>query len=153
MITLSKALKIKNRLLGEYKKLQDLARANNARRVDVGSTSVDLNSVWNELIILNSKIVELKSKVAVATAPIAPYLIDLAETKAMISFLSSLPVKEGNEDTSIGYGSSASIKSVTWESHLNEAHRNDLIKKQQSHLDSLQDRIDEFNAITKIDFS
>jgi hypothetical protein len=153
MMTLSKALKVKNRLLGEYKKIQELAKNNNTRRVGGGSTSVDLVSIWNELISLNNKIVELKSRIAVATAPVAPFLIDLSETKAMISFLSSLPIKEGNEDTTIGYGASASIKSVTWESHINEAHRNELIKKHQSHLDNLQDKIDEFNAITKIDFS
>lgn len=153
MMTLSKALKVKNRLLGEYNKLQEIVRNNNTRRVDSGEKTINVGDSWNELLNLNSKIIELKAKIAVATAPIAPYLIDLAETKAMIAFLNSLPIKEGNEDTVIGYGASASVKTVKWESTITLAGKNTLVKNYERHLDNLQDKIDEFNATTKIDFS
>jgi hypothetical protein len=153
MISLAKALKIKNRLVGELASLQAVARQHNSLPIESrGEKSVSLDKVWEDIQNTSNRIVELKSKIAVATAQIAPFLVDLAETKSTISFLETLPIKEGKEDTQIGYGVNSSLKTVVWNSYIDEASKNKLVKENKNRLDSLQDKIDEFNAITKIDF-
>lgn len=153
MISLAKALKIKNRLVGELANLQQTARQHNALPIESrGEKSVRLDKVWEELQKVSNRLVELKSKIAVATAPITPLLVDLAETKGTIAFLESLPIKEGKEDTQIGYGVNSSLKTVVWNSFVDEAQKSKLIKENKERIDSLQDQIDEFNAVTKIDF-
>lgn len=153
MISLAKALKIKNRLVGELASLQAVARQHNSLPIESrGEKSVSLDKVWEDIQNTSNRIVELKSKIAVATAQIAPYLVDLAETKSTISFLETLPIKEGKEDTQIGYGVNSSLKTVVWNSYIDEASKNKLVKENKNRLDSLQDKIDEFNAVTKIDF-
>jgi hypothetical protein len=153
MISLAKALKVKNRLVGELSNLQNVARQHNALPVESrGEKSVRLDKVWEDLQKVSNRLVELKSKIAVATAGIAPLLVDLAETKGTIAFLESLPVKEGKEDTQIGYGVNSSLKTVVWDSFINEDAKNRIVKENKNRIDSLQDQIDEFNAVTKIDF-
>lgn len=153
MISLAKALKIKNRLVGELASLQAVARQHNSLPIESrGEKSVSLDKVWEDIQNTSNRIVELKSKIAVATAQIAPFLVDLAETKSTISFLETLPIKEGKEDTQIGYGVNSSLKTVVWNSFIDEASKNKLVKENKNRLDSLQDKIDEFNAFTKIDF-
>jgi hypothetical protein len=153
MITLAKALKVKNRLVGELSSLQGVARQHNCLPNESREEkSVQLSKVWEDIQTTSNRIVELKSKLAIATSPITPYLVDLAETKSTISFLESLPIKEGKEDTQIGYGVNSSLKTVVWNSFINESSKNNLIKENKKRLDFLQDKIDEFNAITKIDF-
>jgi hypothetical protein len=153
MISLAKALKIKNRLVGELASLQAVARQHNSLPIESrGEKSVSLDKVWEDIQNTSNRIVELKSKIAVATAQIAPFLVDLAETKSTISFLETLPIKEGKEDTQIGYGVNSSLKTVVWNSFIDEASKNKLVKENKNRLDSLQDKIDEFNAVTKIDF-
>jgi len=153
MISLAKALKIKNRLVGELASLQAVARQHNSLPIESrGEKSVRLDKVWEDIQNTSNRIVELKSKIAVATAQIAPFLVDLAETKSTISFLETLPIKEGKEDTQIGYGVNSSLKTVVWNSFIDEASKNKLVKENKNRLDLLQDKIDEFNAVTKIDF-
>jgi hypothetical protein len=153
MISLAKALKIKNRLVGELASLQAVARQHNSLPIESrGEKSVSLDKVWEDIQNTSNRIVELKSKIAVATAQIAPFLVDLAETKSTISFLETLPIKEGKEDTQIGYGVNSSLKTVVWNSFIDEASKNKLVKENKNRLDLLQDKIDEFNAVTKIDF-
>jgi hypothetical protein len=153
MISLAKALKVKNRLVGELSNLQNVARQHNALPVESrGEKSVRLDKVWQDIQTTSNHLVELKSKIAVATAPITPLLVDLAETKSTIAFLESLQIKEGKEDTQIGYGVNSSLKTVVWNSFIDEAAKTKLIKENKNRIDSLQDQIDEFNAVTKIDF-
>lgn len=153
MISLSKALKIKNRLVGELQKLQTTAIQMNSMPLENrGKSSVSLSEVWENIQKVSNKIVELKSKIAVATAPIAPLLVDLAETKSTISFLNGLPIKEGDEDTQIGYGVNSSLKTVQWNAFIDQKQRDELVRKNTDRIDSIQDQIDEFNATTRIEF-
>ena len=153
MISLSKALKIKNRLVGELQKLQNTAtQMNSMPSENRGKSSVSLSEVWENIYKITNRIVELKSKIAAATAPITPLLVDLAETKSTIVFLNNLPIKEGDEDTQIGYGVNSSLKTVQWNAFIDQKQRDELVRKNTDRIDSLQDQIDEFNASTKIDF-
>ena len=94
MISLAKALKIKNRLVGELSNLQSVARQHNALPDESREEkSVNLGEVWSDLQKVSNRLVELKSKIAVATAGITPLLVDLAETKGTIVFLETLPNK------------------------------------------------------------
>lgn len=153
MISLNKALKIKNRLAGELAKLQVLAQQNNSIREDQkeGKTVI-IENVWSEMASLRASLIDIKGKIAIASANVAAKLVKMAELKAEIAFLNSLIVKEGNEDFVNGYGANASIKTVKWISHISAAEKNQLIRDFQNTVESLQDEIDEYNAVTKIDY-
>jgi len=153
MISLNKALKIKNRLAGELAKLQIVAQQNNSTREDQkeGKTVV-LENVWSEMALTRATLIDLKGKIAVSSSDISPKLVKMAELKAEIVFLNSLPVKEGSEDFVTGYGANSSVKTVKWESYISAASKAELIRGFQDTIDLLQDEIDEYNAITKIDF-
>lgn len=153
MISLNKALKIKNRLSGELAKLQAVAVQNNSVREDQkeGKTVV-LENVWTEMAATRAALINLKGKIAVASSGIAEKLVKMAELKAEIAFLNSLAVKEGSEDFVTGYGSNASVKTVKWDSYISAARKAELIREFQYIIDNLQDEIDEYNAVTKVDF-
>jgi hypothetical protein len=153
MISLSKALKIKNRIAGELAKLHIQAATFNSVRIDLleGKT-LDLNKVWEDLNSLKHNLIDIKSKIAVATGPISPKLVRMAELKADLAFLASVVVKEGNEDFQIGYGSNATFKTVSWKAYISLAGRDKMVKEFTTQIETLQDEVDEFNAITKIDY-
>lgn len=154
MISLNKALKIKNRLSGELAKLQVIAVQNNSVREDqLDGRTIVLENVWNEMALTRASLIDIKGKIAAASAAIAPKLVKMAELKAEIVFLNSLPVKEGNEDFVSGYGANSSVKTVKWNSYISAARKSELIREFQNSIDSLQDEIDEYNATTKIDFN
>ena len=67
---LNKALKVKNRLIGELGRVRQLIRSENSRRSDSVST-FDLPELQEKLIRLESDFVDLKSQIAEATAPIS----------------------------------------------------------------------------------
>jgi len=144
-----KALKVKNRLVGTINTLRDVARRENSRRDDSTST-VDMSQVISSLAAESAKLVKLKTAIALATAPISGLLVELAEAKDSANFLNTLPTRSGTELVSIGRDT---VKTYTWSAHVG---RQDLDKIQSicaEEVARLQDKIDDFNAKTDVDFN
>lgn len=151
MITLSKALKIKNRLAGQLKTLQATAALHNSQE-EGNTSSVNLDKVWLELEEAKTKLVAIKGKIGQATAPIAGVLAELSELKAELAFYETLHVVEGTRQSATGYGINQVVKTVTYVNRVNEAQKQEAKKNIQEKIEAIQDRIDEFNATTKIEF-
>ena len=145
-MTINKALKVKNRLAGELSRLLEIAKRENSRRSDSTST-VDVEKVFGMIQEVRLKIATSKGELSIASAPIAAKLAELSELKTYINWLNGLPVREGQELVAIGQ---KEVKEYTWTAFYNRQKLDGLLKDYQIIISNLQDEIDEFNAITKV---
>lgn len=146
-INVAKALKVKNRLVGELTKLQEIARRENSRRDD-NPSKVDVGEVFAQIAEARSKLVALKAAIVQASAPAAEELARLAEVKAFLNWLPALPVREGEEKESIGY--SKEVITRNWTALYNRGAVDKWVAELQEEANALQDKIDDFNAQTQV---
>jgi hypothetical protein len=153
MITLAKALKVKNRLAGKLKDLQDKATKFNVTDVKKQVfRTINLTEIWAELETTRDSLIDLKGKIAVATAAIAGKLQEMSEYKSQVSFFERLPVEEGMTEPSIYNTSPVPFEPVEIKSYIDEANRQSQIQLFKKKIEDLQDEVDTFNATTQIDF-
>lgn len=146
---LHKALKVKNRLVGEVTRLKNILARENSYRSDNISTT-NHSQVESELNLATEKLIELKAKLGAATVPIIDKLVRLEELKGSINFLNSLHTREGKEIVAIN---DSRVEEYTWFSYINKEKVDSRILSLQLSINSLQDEIDDFNAKTDIDFN
>ena len=146
-MNLSQALKEKNRLAGELVRQQQILQRENSRRSDATS-KVDREHVWNKIIEISTSLGELKGRITVANIGVYPMLEGMSELKARISYLNSLSVREGEELVFIGRDQEK--MSYTWNSLINQEKRDILIGELQLQINTLQDKIDIYNAVTQL---
>jgi hypothetical protein len=146
-MNLSQALKEKNRLAGELVRQQQILQRENSRRSDATS-KVDREQVWNKIIEISTSLGELKGRITVANIGVYPMLEGMSELKARISYLNSLSVREGEELVFIGRDQEK--MSYTWNSLINQEKRDILIGELQLQINTLQDKIDIYNAVTQL---
>lgn len=147
-MNIAKALKVKNRLIGELNHRQSLIATHNVRN-SVNVAKVNAHALLQESFVLRHNITTLKGAIATASAPIAVKLVELAETKSFVAWLTALPIKESKELQG-SYGS-PSVE-VEYVSQITEEARQDLLTKSKNLINSLQDEVDEFNARTQVDW-
>ena len=96
--SISKALKEKNRVVGEIVRLENKLRNSNSRIIgNRGALSdEDIVAIATELMATRTKLVILKSKISLATAPISQKLINLDQIKAEIKFWDGVPASESD---------------------------------------------------------
>ncbi len=146
-MTLTNALKVKNRLVGQLKKLQMDIQVHNSTCKE---REIDIAELWEKLNDTTEKLIDLKTKIAIKTAKISSKLIRLAEEKSKLEFYNILPTKTGEETSVVSYGSNAT-KTEIWNSFITETKKRELIAKSEEEIAYLQDCIDEFNATTIIE--
>lgn len=144
---IAKALKVKNRLAGEIAGLEGIIRRENSRRDD-NPSQVNVQEQLQKLASKRQELIDLKGGIAVATAPIASKLARLSEIKSGINFLTSLPTREGEE--LVGTLTKESVLKYKWTAFINREEADKIIVQLQEEINTLQDEIDEFNAITNI---
>jgi hypothetical protein len=149
-MNISKALKVKNRLVGELGRLQDIFKRENSRRND-NVSEVDPAKAYEAVLEAFDKVVTLKGAINKATAGIADKLAALAEYKTYLNFIQSVPVKEGPELVNGSYGKDP-IPYI-WFAYLNRATIDDKVAHYQNKINDLQDEIDAYNATTQVDFA
>lgn len=143
---IAKALKVKNRLAGEVRRLEEIVLRENSRKASefnknkVASKLEDLTDVRVELI-------QLKALIQRKTAPIADKLIRLAELKGEIEFFQSLETKEG---TFAENHYANPVREVEFKTYYNRDAIDDIVVDLQNQIAELQDEVDEYNATTDI---
>lgn len=147
-ITISKGLKIKNRLAGEIASLQGQITRENSGKVD-RKTKVDMGELCTKHDKVLEQLVNLKASLNRASAPIAIKLVEIAEQKGLIPFYQNIPTKEGKEMESQGFR--AEPVEVEYEAFLDRVKTQKAIEMTQEKINKLQDEIDEFNAQTFLD--
>ncbi len=143
---LSKALKEKNRLVGEVNRLRAIISRENSResrntsKVDVGATIAELTSTVERLS-------KLKTAIAKANVGIYEAIEKMSELKSHATWIATLDTRDGAEETS-GYGSVVIKKEYT--AHVKKEDIDKLTKEIQDQLGVLQDKVDEYNATTEV---
>jgi chromosome segregation ATPase len=146
-MNLAQALKQKNRLAGELVRQQQILTRENARRSDMVST-VDREAVWNRIQQLSEELGELKGKITTANIGIYSLLERMAELKSRISYVQSLPKREGEEITFVGRDQEKLV--YKWDTTINQVRCDELVAKIQTQINELQDKVDAYNAVTTV---
>lgn len=144
-LSLSAALKTKNRIAGELARLQNILKRDNSR-VESKPLRSNLAEVVEAIEVKTKDLIRIKSAIAKANVDIYETLATLEEAKAKITFLNSLPVVEG--EVSEGYGPTPVIK--TYVSFFNQGDVDSQVKAWQKEADIAQDKIDAHNATHSI---
>jgi hypothetical protein len=144
---LSKALKVKNKLAGEIALAQRLINESNVTEGDNKSPH-NVVELYGTLIEKQAALARLKGQIAVANGPIAYDIALMAELKARIAFLRSVPVKDGRFFSGGGYRQEPTPIDYHSALKADEIERNIASLSQQ--IEALQDKVDEFNATTSI---
>lgn len=146
MVTIARALKEKNRVAGKLAKVRELVKAENSHEVKV-PRSVEVKDLYAESWRLMSRLIDIKSAVAVANAGIVAKIIALDEVKAAICYLNGLDTKEGVFEESNYNG-----KVVReYQAELRQAEVLKEIDRLQKQAEDIQDSLDEYNAVTKVE--
>jgi predicted nucleic acid-binding Zn-ribbon protein len=146
-MTLSQALKQKNRLAGELVRQQQILSRENARRSD-NVSKVDREAVWKQILALSDELGTLKGKITKANVNIYPVLERMAELKSRIAYVTALPKRDGEEVER--YGRSDEKITYQWDSFINQQRSDELVAQLQTEINSLQDQVDAYNATTEI---
>ncbi len=149
-MNISKALKVKNRLIGEVNRLQEILKRENSRRND-NPSEVNVEETANLLIETRQKLISLKGAIGEASAPLSEKLSFLTEQKAAINFYNSLPTREGEELTLVG--ANREKLAYQWTAFYNRENLDRLIKGIQLNINETQDQIDDFNARTQVNWA
>jgi hypothetical protein len=142
-MTVKQALKAKNKLVVSIMECYSLAKEYNS--IEEGNPRrYSVVGLLNEANELTRELVELKSKIHKANAPVYDKIFLMAELKGRVKFLKSIPVDEGK--VTERYGSIITNKEV----ELNVAERNAMIKGLEVEIEELQEQLDLHNATTTI---
>lgn len=142
-IKIHTALKLKNRLAGDVARIQRLIVRENSRRSD-NASKVDVADLFKQLTSARGNLATVKGAVAASNVPIYAKLAALAEAKAYMAFLPTIPTREGDEkEHAYGEGERAVYQ---WTAHLNQAAIDAAVVETQTLINNLQDEIDAYNA-------
>jgi len=152
---LTKALKFKNRLVGEINKLEEVLQRENSRRND-NPSKVDCKEVYTQIVSKVNDLINLKSAICAANAGAAVgggiygKIEETKELKSFINFLNGLPKREGEELTLIG--ANREKLSYQWTAFLNQEKVDVEVLVTQEKINKLQDEVDEYNAVTDVKY-
>jgi len=147
-MNIASALKNKNRIAGEIAKLQKKIIANN---LYIGDTKkFDTIVLTDNLNAERQKLVDLKVRIAKANVGIAQELVELAEAKAQLTYLTSLERYVGVAEVKgiAGYGERE--KEVITYSQITAGVLDKALGEAQKLINDLQDKVDAFNATTSV---
>jgi hypothetical protein len=144
-ITLAKALKIKNRLVGRLAKVQaDIQTFNSVPEGQAGQ--VDIQALVQNRAALVEAIVSLKTAINDANREAQRDIYALAEKKATAQFLAGVCTRHGPQPPV--YPSTIEVKYVA---ALKKADVDAQVAGLEKDIDQLQDRLDQFNHDRKIE--
>jgi len=145
-MTIKQSLKKKNLLV---KEIQDLhTRLATYNSVEVGN--VRPYSAKECMVQINQKsdeLVELKTKIHTANAPIYKYIFRLSELKSTITRIKNLDCNEGIVQD---YYSRNRETPTVKETEISIVERDNMIKDMETAIESIQDVLDNHNQITEI---
>lgn len=148
-VSLAKALKLKNKLTGQVRELQELLQFTNSYR-EGSVQKFDCNALMKELHEKLDKLAFIKSSIQYANGEVlSVLLVNLAEKKAYASWVKNLPTTEGKTVESRGYGEKS--VEVTHYVTFDAKWVRDQVKKTEDEITDLQDQVDEYNASTTIE--
>lgn len=146
-MTLSRALRYKKRVVENIRRLEEDVQSNNCT-VDGEERNSDVRLSMNQRASWVTHLVDLKLTIQAATQPINRLVLELAETKAEISFVQRINVTHGLSQSRF-----RDEASINYKAEIRRPEKDTLVTKLQDRIDDLQTRIDVHNAETTITLS
>ena len=147
-ITLAQALKEKNRLVGEISRLWELFQHENSC-LEKHTRSIDVAKTLQTIEHFTAKLVELKTKIGTANAGNLKNMYLLEEAKNRMAKLNGT---NGNEDSEREYIHDEGYMYIKRSAVFNEAKLLEMKRRLQVECNALQDKLDAYNALHKIEF-
>lgn len=158
-ITLSHALKHKNRLAGEVARLREIVQRENSRK-DTQAIRADVRAAFDENVTRSRELAAFKGAIAAANAGITGADLGIygklnlqAELRGLIAFIKALNTREGEVVEQVGFLSRDEAIRTVFIAVITRDEVDRLTVAFQNEIERLQDEIDEFNAITRIPLS
>lgn len=145
---LHKALKVKNRLVGEINNLQKVLQRENSRRND-NLSKVNCSETYDKLLDSLNRLVTLKTAIAKANTVIYDKIYEMDQLKSLMVFLKTLLTKEGEELVYMGPNEN---KLYTWSCFMNQQAVDKALEELQVKVNNRQDEIDCANSVTELDY-
>lgn len=146
-MNIKKALKEKNKLVKEANEYYNLFSAYNS--VEEGSNRpYDAKSMFQSWSETTEKLIDLKTRIHKANAPVYDKIFRLSELKSMVSKLKSVNCTEG-KITNRGWRGESSDP-VIMVSEMGIVERDEKVKGLEIEIEKIQDELDAHNATTEI---
>jgi hypothetical protein len=145
-MTVSAALKRKNQLTAEIKKLYEIVKSYNS--IELGNIRrYGILDTLQRIDMLTEDLVDLKTKLHRANGKVYHKIFTLAELKGKVKQLKALPVDEGKVPaSSYRLSNSVDVKEV----EINIVDRDDMVRQLEARIQNIQDELDTHNARTRI---
>lgn len=147
-ITLAKALKLKARLAAQLSHQQNLVQTHNSR-VSTKDPTINVNEKMALIDRIVSNLIDLKVAINAGNAGIQKDIYILGELKSRKSFISGIQTTHGKQFVG-GYSNKIEVEYIA---QMQETETTKLAEQLQVQIDETQDRIDEYNARTRINVS
>ncbi len=141
-INLSRALKLKNRVVHRLSQLDSLITTYNSTQED--NQEYDTRELYKTRTSVAAFLTELKTAINLANQPIQKVIFELAECKALIAMLNKINTKNGSNLE--GYPA----VHVTYVAQIRKSEIDREVKRIEQEIDRLQDELDRFNYKTLI---
>ena len=149
-VNLAKALKIKNRLAGELKRLQQLLVRENSKLVGAsGMSELECVNTYIAIVETTNKLVAVKTEIAKANVGIYKQINSIAELKGLIAFCATVPTNDGKIKEEAGWREATVFSE--YKAVYTKASFDKFSQKASEEIDTLQDEIDVYNATTQVD--
>jgi hypothetical protein len=145
-MNLTKALKHKKKLVKQADEAFTRFQRYNSQNKENVDKGYDPEAAYNNWIRLTNELITLKTKIHNANAPIANRIFRLGELKNLVSRLRSIDTKKGLVRE---YRSVDSIP-VEYVAYMDLFNKDNQIFNWEQEIESIQEEIEAFNAITKI---
>lgn len=142
-MNVSQALKQKNRIAVEIKNQYEIAVKVNSQE-EGNPRRYSVTAALEKAEKLAVELVELKTRIHLANAPVYAKIFEMAELKGRVKQLKRVPTDEGK--TTERYGSAISIKDV----EINIAQLDVMVAELETRIEKIQGELDYHNATTEL---
>jgi len=138
------ALKYKKKLATKMN--QEFVRVNMYNSVEEGATRVyDVKEAMQNWLKMGEELVELKTKIHLANAPVYGKIFRMSELKSQLSNLRQLDCVDGKHFDRYGRG-----EAVVKTAEISVLDKDQMVSKIEEEIERLQEELDEHNATTSI---
>jgi hypothetical protein len=138
------ALKYKKKLATKMN--QEFVRVNMYNSVEEGTTRVyDVKEAMQNWLKMGEELVELKTKIHLANAPVYGKIFRMSELKSQLSNLRQLDCVDGKHFDRYGRG-----EAVVKTAKISVLEKDQLVLTIEEEIEKLQEELDEHNATTSI---
>ena len=146
IMNLTKALKHKKKLVKQADEMYTRFQRYNSQNKENVDRGYDPAKAYESWLKLTNELVDLKTKIHNANAPIASKIFRLGEVKNLVSRLRNVDTKVGLVRES-RYSDSEPVEYVAF---MNLFTKDEIVASWEQEIETIQEEIEAFNAITKI---